>query len=270
MSETQTSPRERNRAVWAAGDWDEMSPYIAEVGPRLLDGLPVEAETRLLDVGTGSGGTVAIPAAQRGAHVTGADITDAWFPAARRRAAAAGVDVEWVVGDASELPFADAAFDVVTSTFGHMFAPDHGGAARELVRVCRPGGTIGLCCWTPEGTTGRMFARLGGHMPPPPEGFQPPPLWGSEDHVRGLLEPLGVALDLRREHVVLAFPSAEEQAELFERSFGPMVTAKAALGDRWPEVRADLRAFLASINEAQDGTMSTSAEYLRIVGRVEG
>jgi ubiquinone/menaquinone biosynthesis C-methylase UbiE len=101
---------------------------------------------RLLDVGTGSGGTVAIPAAQRGAEVVGADVTDAWFPAALRRAEQAGVDVEWVIADVVQMPFESGSFDVVTSTFGHMFAPDQQAAARELVRVCRPGGTIGLCC----------------------------------------------------------------------------------------------------------------------------
>jgi SAM-dependent methyltransferase len=259
---------ERNRAIWSSGDWDAMARFVEPVGPHLLDHLPVAAGTRLLDVGTGSGGSVAIPAAQRGATVTGADLTDAWFPAARRRAAEADVEVEWVVGDAAALPFDDDTFDVVTSTFGHMFAADHAAAAAELARVCRPGGTIGLCCWTPEGNVGQMFARLGRHMPPPPEGFQPPPLWGSEAHVRELLEPLGFVLELRREHVVMTSPSPEEQADMMERTFGPIVTAKAALGDRWPEVRSDLRAFLAETNEATDGTLSSRNEYLQTVGRL--
>jgi len=136
--------RERNRALWEAGDWDAVAPKVAAVGPRLLDRIgDVGAGVRLLDIGTGSGGAVAIPAALRGADVVGADITDAWFPAARRRAQEAGADVEWVVGDAVDLPFDDASFDVVTSTFGHMFAPDQQAAARELAPACarvrRPG-----------------------------------------------------------------------------------------------------------------------------------
>jgi SAM-dependent methyltransferase len=260
--------RQRNRAVWSAGDWDAMAPYMAPAGPRLLDRLPVSPGTRLLDVGTGSGTSVAVPAAQRGARVTGADVTDAWFPAARRHAAEAGVDVEWVVGDAAELPFDDDAFDVVTSTFGHMFAPDHSAAAGELARVCRPGGAIGLACWTPQGKVGQLFIRLGGHMPPPPEGFKPPPLWGLESHVRGLLEPLGFTLQLRREYLVIAFPSPEEQAEHMARNFGPIVNAMAMLGDGREAVRADLAQFMSEINEADDGTVRTTNEYLEIVGRL--
>jgi len=166
MSEVPDGARERNRAVWESGDWDGVAAYIATAGPRLLDRIGgVGPGVRVLDVGTGSGGSVAIPAAQRGADVVAADVTDAWFPAARRRGAAAGVDVDWIVADAVELPFEDRSFDVVTSTFGHMFAPDQQAAARELVRVCRPGGTIGLCCWTPEGSTGRLFASIAALMP---------------------------------------------------------------------------------------------------------
>lgn len=266
MSATPTSIREHNRAVWSSGNWDEMARHIAAAGPRLLDRLSVGAGTRLLDVGTGSGGSVAIPAAQRGAVVTGSDLTDAWFEAGRRRAADAGVELEWIVADAAELPFEDDSFDIVTSTFGHMFAPDHGAAARELARVCRPGGKIGLACWTPQGKVGQLFARLGGHMPPPPEGFQPPPLWGAEDHVRALLEPLGFTLEPRLEQIVMTFPSPQAQAEMMERNFGPMVTAQAALGDGWLAVRADLATFMAEINEADDGTLKTSNEYLETVG----
>ena len=121
-----------------------------------------------------------------------------WFDAARRRAAEAGVEVQWVVGDAVALPFEDASFDIVTSTFGHMFAPDQAAAASELARVCRPGGTIGLCCWTPQGNFGRMMASLVTLLPIP-EGFRPPMLWGSEPHVRELLEPHGVTLEMRRD-----------------------------------------------------------------------
>ncbi len=268
MSDLFTSLREHSRGVWSSGDWDVMATHIAPVGPRLLDRLPVGRGTRLLDVGTGSGGSVAIPAAQRGAEVTGSDITDSWLSVARRRAAEAGVDVEWVVGSAAELPFPDDTFDIVTSTFGHMFDPDHAAAAGELARVCRPGGSVGLCCWTPEGKGGQMFARFGSHMPPPPEGFQPPPLWGNEPHVRALLEPLGFTLELRREYVVMAFPSPEEQLETLERDFGPVVTAKSTLGDGWPAVRADLVAFMAETNEADDGTMVSTNEYLEIVGHL--
>jgi len=269
MSGQLDGARERNRAVWESGDWDEVAQYIAVAGPRLLDRIgEVGPGVRLLDVGTGSGGSVAIPAAQRGAEVVGADVTDAWFPAARRRAEEAGVDVEWVVGDAVQLPFESGSFDIVTSTFGHMFAPDQQEAARELVRVCRPGGTIGLCCWTAEGNSGRLFASIGALMPPPPEGFRPAVLWGSEPHVRELLEPLGVTLDMRRTTLTIAFDSPEEQEEHYGANFGPIVTAKAVIGeDQWPVARDRLLAFLAEINERDDGTMSAEYEYLEIIGR---
>lgn len=261
--------RERNRAVWESGDWDKVAQYIAAAGPRLLDRIgEVGPGIRLLDVGTGSGGSVAIPAAQRGAEVVGADVTDAWFPAARRRAEEAGVDVEWIKADAVQMPFESGSFDVVTSTFGHMFAPDQQRAARELVRVCRPGGTLGLCCWTPDGHNGRLFAIIGAQMPPPPEGFRPPVLWGSEPHVRELLEPLGVTLDMRRTTLTIAFDSPEAQAEQYEANFGPIVTARALIGDdQWSVARDGLLAFLAEINERDDGSMSAQYEYLEMIGR---
>jgi SAM-dependent methyltransferase len=261
--------RERNQAVWKSGDWDTVAAYIAEAGPRLLDSIgDVGPGVRLLDVATGNGGSVAIPAAVRGAQVTGCDLAEAWLTAARGHAAEAGVEVEWVVGDAADLPFADDRFDVVTSTFGHMFAPDQAAAARELVRVCRPGGTIGLCCWTPDGPTARFFESIAKHMPPPPPGFQAPVLWGSEPHVSALLEPLGVTLQLRRKVLTLRFPSPEKWLELYEQNFGPMVTAKAALGDRWPEARAGILEFARSTNTADDGTMAHDYEYLETIGRV--
>jgi SAM-dependent methyltransferase len=266
MDEPVSSARARNRAVWEAGNWDQLADAIATAGYGLLDSLTLGEGTRLLDVGTGSGGAVAIPAAWRGAEVVGADITDAWFEAARRRAEEAGVEVDWVVGDAVALPFEDASFDVVTSTFGHMFAPDQAAAASELVRVCRPGGTIGLCCWTPQGNFGRMMASLVTLLPVP-EGFRPPMLWGSEPHVRELLEPLGVTLETRRASVRFEFESAAQQLAIFEANFGPMVTARAALGEeRWASAREGVLALFGDINERDDGAMAADFEYLETIG----
>ena len=267
MSEPVSSARARNRAVWEAGDWDKLADAIASAGYRLLDSLTLGEGTRLLDVGTGSGGSVAIPAAWRGAEVVGADITDAWFDAARRRAAEAGVEVQWVVGDAVALPFQDASFDIVTSTFGHMFAPDQAAAASELVRVCKPGGTIGLCCWTPQGNFGRMMASLV-MLLPIPEGFRPPMLWGSEPHVRELLEPHGVTLQTRRAVLRLEAESVEQLVSAFEANFGPMVMARAALGEEaWASAREGMLALFAEVNQHDDGTMAVDAEYLETIGR---
>ena len=261
---------QRNKAMWERGDWDEVADSMASAGPGLLDRIgTVGPGVRLLDVGTGSGGSVAIPAAVLGASVVGADVTDAAFGGARRRAAAAGVEVEWVVGDAADLPFQDASFDVVTSTFGHMFAPDQQAAARELVRVCRPGGTIGLCCWTPQGKFGRFVATVVSLLPPPPEGFRPPVLWGSEPHVRELLEPLGATLDMRRTTLTIAFDSPESHMAHWEATMAPVVTVKAHVGpEGWPAARATLLALLEDINELDDGTMAAEYEYLETIARV--
>ena len=144
----------------------------------------------VLDVAAGTG-NVAVRAAATGAAVIASDLTPALFEAGRRRAEAAGVELEWVEADAEELPFEDGRFDAVLSTFGVMFAPRHEVAAAELVRVCKPGGTIGICAWTPTGAVGQMFETLGGHLPPPPEFAGVPVQWGEEAHVRELLEPHG-------------------------------------------------------------------------------
>jgi ubiquinone/menaquinone biosynthesis C-methylase UbiE len=267
MDEPVSSARQRNRAVWEAGDWDKLSDAVAAAGHRLLDSLTLGEGTRLLDIGTGSGGAVAIPAAWRGAEVVGADITDAWFDAARRRAAEAGVEVQWVVGDAVELPFEDASFDIVTSTFGHMFAPDQAAAASELARVCKPGGTIGLCCWTPQGNFGRMMVSLLTLLPIP-EGFRPPMLWGSEPHVRELLEPHGVTLEMHRTELRLQAESVEQLVSAFEANFGPIVMARAALGEEgWAPARENLSALFAEVNLNDDRTMAMDVEYLETIGR---
>ena len=257
MSELQ----DRNRAVWSAGDWDVVAEKIIDVGPRLIDRVGIEPGMRVLDVGTGSGSNVAIPAAQRGGEVVGVDLTDAWFDAGRRRAADAGVEVEWVVGDAEALPFADGSFDRVLSTFGHMFAPNHRQAAQELVRVCKPGGTIGFTTWTMTGYSGQLFRTIGAHAPPPPEGAGVPPQWADRDHVREMLAPLEP--EFAEDDVLYEWESSDALADFFVENFGPLVALRAALPpDRWAALDADLRAMVADQNQATDGGMRTTARYL--------
>ena len=152
--------------MWAAGDWDTHSRLIEPVGAVVLERIDLRPGLDLVDVGTGTGGNVAIPAARRGANVVGLDIAPELFEHARRRAAEAGVEVEWVEGDAQDLPFEDTRFDRVTSTFGAMFAPDHARAAAELVRVCRPGGRIAMSTWINEGFAGELFKLTGAFLPP--------------------------------------------------------------------------------------------------------
>ncbi len=228
--------------TWSAGNWDGVADYIRGVGPALLDAVGVPDGGRVLDVGTGSGGNIAIPAAVRGAQVTGLDLTDAWFDDARRRAAEAGVEVEWVVGDAADLPFPDGSFDRVLSTFGHMFAPDQVRTAHELARVCAPGGVIAFATWRTGGWPGAMFRALAGFVPPPPAHVPPPMAWGDRDHVRSLVGPLGlepVFTDRTTSWDVDGDPDG--YVEHFAAEFGPLVMARAAVGDRWPELVAALK-----------------------------
>jgi ubiquinone/menaquinone biosynthesis C-methylase UbiE len=233
--------RSRPRTQWAAGDLPDLAQAVVEVAEVLVDVAAIEPELDLLDVGTGTG-NVAIPAAQRGARVTGLDITPELFESARARASEAGVEIEWIEGDAEELPFAEASFDRVLSSFGAMFAPDHAAAAAELARVCRPGGTIAFTAWTPQGVNGQMFRTIGKYMPRPPAGFQPPILWGNEDHVRELLGDRVADLRFERRTVPIEAESADAWTGYIERTLGPVVLTKAALEQegKWEAARTDL------------------------------
>jgi SAM-dependent methyltransferase len=268
MSDQVTEARARNRAVWSAGTWDEVSKILPPAGQRVLELADVREGMDVLDVGCGSGGTVAIPAAQRGARVTGADVTPEHFEAAVRRAAEAGVDVTWVEADAADMPLPDAGFDRVLSTFGHAFAPDQEGAARELVRLCRPGGTIACAMWTPEGVNGQMFGVVGSHMPPPPEGFRPPVLWGTEAQWEALVGSQGLPLEFHRETLLTEASGSEAFADFFATNFGPLVIARGLLGDEaFAALRADLVELYERNNEATDGSLRLRAEYLVAIAR---
>ena len=203
----------------------------------MLERIALEPGMDLLDVGTGSGSTVAIPAASRGAKVVGSDVTPELFEHARRRAALAGVEVEWVEADAQDLPFPDASFDRVTSTFGAMFAPDHRRAAAELVRVCRPDGLVAMSTWSFEGFAAELFQLAGAFMPPPPEGFQPPLLWGDAEHVQEMFAAAGASADISRETVVFEWPTAAAAAQHYLDKFPPIVTLRGVLEPqgRWTE-----------------------------------
>ncbi len=261
--------RKGAQAVWAAGDWDGFSRLVEPVGELVLDRIGVGQGIDLLDVGTGSGGNVAIPAALRGARVVGADVTPELLVHARRRAAAAGVEVEWVEADAQELPFGDASFDRVVSTFAAMFAPDHRRAAAELVRVCRPGGRIAMTTWVNDGFAGELFKLSGSFMPPPPPGVQPPPLWGVEEHVEETFAAAGATPTIERESVDFDFASVEDAVRRYADDFGPFVIAKKALEPqgRWEELRAAFAELVNRFNLASDGTAKVRSDYFVI--RVE-
>ena len=255
-----------HRATWAAGDYPAVARHIAD-GPvkAALAAARVRRGIRVLDVATGSG-NVALLAAEAGAQVVGLDLVPELLDVAHSRALAAGLDIEWVHGDAEALPFADGSFDSVTSVFGVQFAPRHQVTADELVRVCRPGGTIGLVNWTPEGLIGEMFQIMGRHLPPPPAFATAPPLWGDEHHVRDLFARHDVTLSFTRDSNLFAFDSVDAYQAFFEERYGPTIKAQEKLVSegRWNECRAELRELFDRSNTATDGSCRIEAEYVAI------
>lgn len=220
-----------HRRMWALGDYPTVAAeVIPDLGSTLVGACGITAGLRVLDVAAGSG-NAAIPAALAGADVVACDLTPELLDAGRAQAATLGVSLEWREADAEALPFADGEFDVVVSCLGVMFAPRHQLCADELLRVCRPGGRLGLISWTPGGFIGEMFAVMKPYVPPPP-GAQPPPLWGSEDHLSGLFgdQVDEVATD-RRAVRVDRFSTPEAFRDYFKQRYGPTVAAYRAIGD---------------------------------------
>jgi len=230
-----------------SGNYAAVAEKIGEVGEVCVERSGVAPGQEVLDVACGAGNAT-IPAARAGARVIGLDFSDALLAVARERAADAMVEVDWVEGDAQDLPFEDGRFDRVISTFGHMFAPDHERTASEMKRVCS--GRIAICCWTPEGRIGQMFKAMSEVNPPPP-GSVSPLLWGTEDHVRELL---GDA-EFERREVTWTDRSVEAYADFMLESFGPLVAAG-------PQAREPYVRFLHEVNEADDGTLRFRGEYL--------
>jgi ubiquinone/menaquinone biosynthesis C-methylase UbiE len=249
------------RSAWALGDYHRFAKAtIWEVGEVLVRACGVSAGQRVLDVAAGTGNT-AIRAAKAGAEVVASDLTPENFDAGRREARAHGVDLEWVEGDAEALPFADGEFDVVTSSFGALFAPDHQTVADEMLRVCRPGGTIGMANFTPEGLISDFFAALAPYMPPLPPDALPPALWGREEHVRELFGDRVESLEMTRSEYVERAESPREYRELFKQTFGPVLAIYASLADE-PERAAALdRDFLEFAIRTNSGPPGGPAEY---------
>jgi SAM-dependent methyltransferase len=222
-----TELKARHRAMWASGDYPSMvETFLLPLGPRLVEACGIGPGMRVLDVAAGTG-NASLPAAERGADVTASDLTPELLDAGRLRAAARGLELDWVEADAENLPFEDGSFDVVMSAIGVMFAPHHQEAADELVRVCRPGGTIGLLSWTPEGMIGALFRTMGPFAPPPPPGAQPPPLWGGEEHVRELFgDRVGFRSMERDVLEITAFEHPHDYATHFKERYGPTLAAQ--------------------------------------------
>jgi ubiquinone/menaquinone biosynthesis C-methylase UbiE len=222
----------RTRAMWATGDFPRVArETIKDVGPTLVAAAGVRSGQRVLDVAAGSGAT-SIPAALAGGDVVASDLTPELLAAGEAAAREQDLELEWVEADAEALPFEDASFDVVLSSFGAMFAPRHQVVADELLRVVRPGGTIAMANWTPEGWVGQFFLTMLPFMPPPPPGALPPPAWGVEDHVRSLFGDGVSELTFTRQiQPVDHFASPEELIAYYRENFGPTIMAYASLAD---------------------------------------
>jgi SAM-dependent methyltransferase len=218
----------KHRGMWASGDYPLMvDTFLLPLGPRLVGAVGIVADTRVLDVASGTG-NAAIPAAHHGAEVTASDLTPELLEAGKARPEAAGLNIAWTPADAENLPFDDASFDVVMSSIGVMFAPHHQAAADELVRVCKPGGKIGLLSWTPEGMIGNLFATMKPFAPPPPPGASSPPLWGSEEHLQGLFGGRVSFETMERDDLeITAFQQARDYGEHFKSYYGPTIAARA-------------------------------------------
>ncbi|MFI6988319.1 class I SAM-dependent methyltransferase [Nonomuraea wenchangensis] len=263
----------KHRAMWAQGDYPAVAAeVIPDLGAILTEACGVGPGDRVLDVAAGSG-NAAIPAALAGASVVAGDLTPELLEAGRALAAQRGAEVEWEQADAEALPYADGEFDTVMSCVGVMFAPHHQASADELVRVCRPGGTIGLINWTPEGFIGQMFAAMKPYVAPPPPGAQPPPLWGSEGHVRALLGDAVTDVVARRQMVTIdRFAHPGEFLDYFKANYGPTIAAyRGVAGD--PERVAALDHALTELARAHlrgEDKAVMEWEYLLLTARKRG
>ncbi len=256
--------KQRQQATWASGDYSAVATLIVPVAERLVDLADLRAGSRVLDVATGSA-NAAIAAARMQADVIGIDYVEALLERGRERAAAEGLGIDLRAGDAEELPFPDSSFDAVLSVFGSMFAPNHDQTASEIARVTRPGGTIALASWTPDGFLGALF-RIVAQFAPPPAGIKSPMLWGTADHLASLFGP-----DVRWAHTTetftFRFPTAEAFVDYFAAHYGPTLKAVAAAGNRAAELKSALTALVQAWNRLdQQAPVAIPATYLASVG----
>lgn len=257
--------KERAKTVWALGDYPAVARRFEAVADEVVAACGIGPGQRVLDVAAGNG-NAAIAAARAGAQVTASDFAPALVAAGRERSALLGLDVRWDEADAEALPYADASFDAVTSTFGLMFAPRPEVAIAEAFRVVAPGGVVGISAWTPDGFTGQVTELMGEYLPSPLVAARPID-WGIEATVRARLAPHAADVQMARGAVMWEFASVEETIGWQEANFGALVAARAALGDGYAELRERMVGLMRDWNRADDGSVRLPAAYLRAVGR---
>jgi len=254
----------RQQAAWSSGDYAVIGITLQIVGEELCEALDLRAGQKVLDVAAGNG-NASLAAARRWCEVVSTDYVPALLERARTRAAAEGLTLDFQQADAEALPFADAAFDAVVSTFGVMFTPDQDRAAAELPRVCKAGGQIGLANWTPEGFIGQVFKTLGKYVPPA-AGLKSPALWGTRARLSELFGSAALSIKTEPRYFTFRYRSPEHFLEVFARYYGPMLKAFAALEQsKRASLKADLLALIRQLNRSGDATMVVPAEYLQIV-----
>ncbi|MCW5738391.1 MAG: methyltransferase domain-containing protein [Enhydrobacter sp.] len=266
----QTSPppdlatiKTRQQAAWSSGDYAVVGTTLQIVGELLCEALDVRAGQKVLDVAAGNG-NASLAAARRGGDVVSTDYVPALLERGRERAAAEGLAIGFQQADAEALPFPDRRFDVVVSTFGVMFTPDHERAASELLRVCRPGGKIGLANWTPDGFIGQLFRTIGQHLPPP-AGVRSPALWGTAQHFDALFGDSAHTITTERRSFAFRYRSAAHWLDVFRTYYGPVLKAFAALSpDGQVALERDLLALIERYNRSA-GSMVALSDYLEIV-----
>jgi ubiquinone/menaquinone biosynthesis C-methylase UbiE len=254
----------RQHGAWSSGDYAIVGTTLQIVGEELCEAMDMRAGQSVLDVAAGNG-NVTLAAARRWCHVVSTDYVSSLLERGKKRAAADGLAVEFKEADAEALPFGDATFDAVVSTFGVMFTPNQERAAGELARVCKSGGKIGLANWTPEGFIGQLFKTLGKHLPPPP-GVKSPALWGTKARIDEMFASSARDIKAERRHFVFRYRSPEHFLEIFRTYYGPVLKAFAALDStNQGSLARDILALIATMNRSGDGTMVVPGEYLQVI-----
>ncbi len=256
--------KQKQQATWASGDFSVIGITLQIVGELLAEAVDIRAGEQVLDVAAGNGNAT-LAAARRFAHVTSTDYVPHLLQKGALRARAEGLDARFEVADAEALPYANKSFDVVLSTFGAMFTPQHSRAAGEMLRVVRPGGRIGMANWTPEGFIGQLFRAVSARVPPP-AGTQSPMLWGTEPHIVELFGPHATDIRCVRRKFHFRYRSAAHWLDVFRDFYGPTHKVFASLdGVGQKRLSADIATLLVSLNVGGPGSLVVPAEYLEVV-----